>query len=133
MLSRLLDLAQPTVRAGRLQHSGSRYGFDGFRFEQPREPGVAHLFSIARGVDGRPVLARPAIADTRAFLRHGGERHARARSHHAIGSRGWARDAFGPVHYRDAAVADALPRASRDTPVPRRAGDGEGCAAADGG
>src|SRR6267142_3165462 len=119
LLSRALQLRSTNgSRAGRLQHSGSRYGFDGFRFEQPREPGVAHLCSIARGIDGRTVLARSAIAHSGAFRGHGGERHARARSHHAIGSRGRPRDAFGAVHYRDPIVAFALPGTSRDTLVP---------------
>src|SRR5882724_983221 len=119
LLSRALRLRSTNgSRTGRLQHSGSRYGFDGFRFEQPREPGIAHLWPVTRGLDGRTVLARSAIAHSGAFRGDGGERHARARSHYAIGSRGRPRDAFGAVHYRDPIVAYALPRTSRDTLVP---------------
>ena len=69
----LFGFARPTARAGRLQHSGSGYGFDGFRFEQSRESGVAHLCSVARGIDGRTVLARSAIAHSGAFRGDGGD------------------------------------------------------------
>src|SRR6478735_5232502 len=89
--------------------SASKDGFDGFRFEQPRKPGLAHLRSVARGLDGRTLLARPATAYSRAIRGDGRERHAGARSDYAVGSRGRPRNAFGAIDYRDPAVADALP------------------------
>src|SRR3954451_5468448 len=108
--------AEPAPRL--MGQSGYRDGFDGFRFEQPRKSRFAHLRSIARGPDGGALLARATTSHPRAFRSDGCERHAGARSHHAIGSRGRPRNAFGAIDYGDPAVAVALPGASRDSPAP---------------